>query len=151
MLILKSIQADLERERTGDWVESRQWPGVRFRVCALTKPAYEIKRDELAQRLARQSKGKPQSKEKMAPHLAKLYCSEILSGWDGIDIPYSPETALEVLSDPAYRELVAEIEYCAGTLSNVEADYLEAELGKSESPSAPSSKNAVKNPTSSAT
>ena len=150
-LKLSSIRADLDRELKGDWVDSRQWPGVRFLVCALTKPSYRIKRDALVQRLARKHKGKPIPADELAPHIGKLYCEEILSGWEGIDIAYSAETALETLTDPAYREMVAEVEYCAGTLSETDAEYVEEQVGKSEKASARSSKSEATNATSSPT
>jgi hypothetical protein len=151
MLKLSSIRADLEREKNGDWVDARSWPGVRFFVSALTKPSYQLKRDALVQRLQRKHKGKPVPTEELAPHLGKLYAEEIVHGWDGIDVSYSPEKALELLTDPTYRELVSEIEYCAATLSSVDADFVETEVGKFERLSAPSSKSAVKSETSSAT
>lgn len=151
MLKLSSIRADLDRERQGDWVDSRQWPGVRFCVRALTTPAYQIRRDALVQKLTRKNKGKPIASDDLAQHLGKLYAEEILLNWDGIDVPYSPEKAMELLTDPAWRELVNEIEYCAGTLASVDAEFVEDQLGKSEKPSAPSSKSATKNPTASET
>ncbi len=150
-LKLSSIRADLDRELKGDWVDSRQWPGVRFLVCALTKPSYRIKRDALLQRLARKHKGKPIPSDELAPHIGKLYCEEILFGWEGIDVPYSPETALETLTDPGHRELVSEVEYCAGTLSETEAEYIEEQVGKSAKGSARSSNGAAQSATSSQT
>lgn len=148
-LKLSSIRADLDRELKGDWVDSRQWPGVRFLVCALTKPSYRIKRDTLVQRLARKHKGKPIPADELAPHIGRLYCEEILFGWEGIDIEYSAETALEILTDPSYREIVSEIEYCAGMLSETEAEYVEEQVGKSEKASAHSSSGAKPSATSS--
>lgn len=151
MLKLNSIRANLDREERGDWVDSRSWPDVRLKVSALTKPSYTIKRDALIQRLSRKHKNKPIPAAELAPHIGKLYAEEILHGWEGIDVAYSPETALEYLTNPEFRELVSEVEYCASTLAVVDAEYTEEELGKSGKPSGRSSKSEVKNETSSET
>ncbi len=144
VLKLSSLRANLEREQQGDWVDSLRWAGVRFRVRALTTPSYRIKRDPRLATLSRKYKGKPIPPEVSGPILGRLYAEEILLGWEGLDIAYSPEVALETLSDPAYRELVSEIEWCAGTLSEVDAEYEEETAKNSVRPSADSSKNAAK-------
>lgn len=138
---LSSLKADLAREAAGDEVESLKWPGVKFRVSALTKPSYRIKRDALFQRLSRRHKGKPIPQEELGPAIGRLYAEEILHGWTGMDEAYTPELALEVLTDPAYRDVVAEVEYCAGTLSEIDAEFVEDASKNSVKPSAGSSKS----------
>lgn len=133
---LSSLKADLAREANGDEVDSLRWPGVKFRVSALTKPSYRIKRDALFQRLTRRFKGKTIPQEELSPALGRLYAEEILHGWSGMDQPYSPELALDVLTDPAFREVVAEVEYCAGTLSEIDAEFVEEAAKNSAKPSA---------------
>lgn len=140
---LSSLKADLAREANGDEVESLRWPGVKFRVSALTKPSYRVKRDALFQRLQRRFKGKPIPQDELGPAIGRLYAEEILHGWSGMDEPYTPERALEVLSDPAFREVVAEVEYCAGTLSEIDAEFVEDASKNSGKPSAGSSKSAT--------
>jgi hypothetical protein len=145
VLKLSSLRADLDREVKGDWVPSLRFPGVEFLVSALTKPSYRIKRDALIQRLSRRYKGQPIPPEKSGPALGRLYCEEILHGWRGLDIEWSPEVALATLTDPAYREMVSEVEYCAGTLSEVDPEFTddadgenaEDDMGKSVAASAP--------------
>ncbi|WP_184231620.1 hypothetical protein [Bosea sp. WAO] len=155
VLKLSSLRANLDREAKGDWVPSLQWPGVEFLVSALTKPSYRIKRDARVQQLSRRYKGQPIPPEKLAPVIGRLYCEEILHGWRGLDIEYSPEAALATLTDPAFRVIVAEVEYCAGRLSEVDPEFTddaealgeaaEDDLGKSEAPSAPASSAAETN------
>lgn len=133
---LSSLKADLAREAAGDEVESLRWPGVSFRVSALTKPSYRIKRDALFQRLGRRHKGKPIPEEELTPALGQLFAEEILHGWSGMDQAYTPELALEVLTDPAFRDVVAEVESCAQRLSETEVEYVEVSAKNSGKPSA---------------
>ncbi len=146
---LSSLRADLEREAKGDWVESIKFPGVSYLVSALTKPSYLIKRDNAFKTLVRKHKGKTVPQADSSPVLGKLYVDEILHDWKGFDVPFTRDTALEILTDPAYREVVSDIEYCAGTLSEVEAEFIEDAAKNSEKGSAPSSKNAAKSEASS--
>ncbi len=138
---LSSLKADLAREAAGDEVESLRWPGVKFRVSALTKPSYVIKRDAMVARLRRRHKGKSIPQEELGPALGRIYAEEILHGWAGMDEAYTPALALEVLTDPAYREIVSEVEYCAGTLSEIDAEFVEDASKNSVKPSAGSSKS----------
>lgn len=129
---LSSLKADLVREERGDWVEFPDWPGVEFKVSSLLLPAYTVARDLLMQKLSRQHKGKPIPRDVMTTELGKLYAKHILHDWRGLDVAYSPETALEILSDPEYRAVVAAVEWCAAKLSDVEAEFVE-EAGKNSS------------------
>jgi len=122
---LASLKADLDREEKGDWVEYPDWPGVAFRVASLHTPAYVVARDALMQRMARKHKGKTPPAAELYPEAGRLYCRHILHGWRGIDVEYSPETALATLSDPAYREVVQAVEWCALQVAQVIAEFVE--------------------------
>lgn len=132
---LSSLKADLTREAKGDWVDFPDWPGVSFNVSSLHLPAFTIARDLMFQRLARTYKKKPVPKDVLSSELGKLYHAHILHGWRGLDVPYSPEKAGEILPDPEYRNVVAAIEWCAGTLSEVELEFVEEAEKNSERPS----------------
>jgi hypothetical protein len=132
---LASLKVDLEREETGDWIEFPEWPGVDFNVSSIHKPAYVLARDVLLQRLARQHKGKPVPVTVTSPQIGKLYATHLLHGWRGLDVEYSPETALETLSDPAFRAIVNAVEYCAGQVSAIDAEYMDDAEGNSAAPS----------------
>ncbi len=152
-LKLSSTKANLERERAGDWVSSR-WRDdagkpVEFKVSAKTKPSFKIKSDQLFKRLARTYKDGIIPDDVLGPAIGKLIAEELLHDWRNIDVPYSADVALEYMTDPAYRELVAEVEYCCNKLAQVEVEFVEEELGKSEKLSGRSSKSEVKNETSS--
>lgn len=133
---LSSLAADLEREAAGDWVDFPEWPGVAFNVSSLMKPAYVTERDILLQRMARRFKGKVPPAAEVAPEAGRLYCKHILHGWRGLDVEYSPEKALEVMSDPAYRSVVSAVEWCAGQVGQVEVEFVEDAEKNSAAPSA---------------
>ncbi len=133
---LSSLKADLKREEEGDWIDYPDWPGVRFKVSSINKPAYTIARDLLLQKMARKSKGKPQDRNKTTPEFGRLYAEHILHDWEGFDEPYTPELARQHLTDPAYRDLVFAVEWCAAKIGEVDAEFLEDAGKNSEPPSA---------------
>lgn len=132
---LSSIKADLKRETQGDWIDYPDWPGVAFNVSSLLLPAYRIDRDLLGQRLSRQYKGKPIPPEVVTTEIGKLYHKHILHDWRGFDVPYSRETAGQMLADPEYRNIVAAIETCAGKVSDIDVEFVEDAVKNSVRPS----------------
>lgn len=132
---LSSVKADLAREEKGDWIEYPDWPGVAFNVSSLHLPAYETARDLLFQRLARTYKKKSVPKQVQITELGKLYCNHILHNWRGLDEEYSPDTALRILSDPAFRNVVAAVEYCAAKVSEIDLEFVEEAEKNSGQPS----------------
>lgn len=133
---LASLKADLSREEKGDWIDYPAWDGVAFNVSSLQKPAYTIARDLMFQRLARKYKKKPIPEAVRTTELGKLYHVHILHDWRGFDTAFSAETALQTLTSPEYRDVVAAVEWCAAKVSEIEVEYLEDEAGNSEQPSA---------------
>lgn len=122
---LASLKADLAREEKGDWIEYPTWPGVEFNVSSLNLPAYTVDRDLMFQRLQRTYKRKPVPREVTTAELAKLYLKHILHDWRGLDVPYSPEKAGEVMLDPEYREVVAAVEWCASRIAETDIEFVE--------------------------
>lgn len=133
---LSSLKANLDRETKGDWIDFPDWEGVSFNVSSLNLPAYTTKRDLLLQRLQRKYKRKPVPKDVLNAELGRLYAEHILHGWRGLDVEYSPTVALETLTDPEYRNVVAAVEYCAAQVSAIDVEFVEEEAGNSEPPSA---------------
>lgn len=141
---IASLRADLKREAEGDWVPFPDWGGgVQFNVSSLHLPAFQTARDDLLMRVARQAnQPKPKTGEEAPPkidlkvELGKLYATHILHGWSGLDLEYSPATAMEILSDPEYRNIVAAVEWCAAKLSEVNVEFIEDEVKNSGKPSA---------------
>ncbi|QRY68198.1 hypothetical protein JVX98_28335 [Ensifer sp. PDNC004] len=122
---LASLRADLDREAAGDWIDYPDWPGVAFNVRSLHAPKYATKRDLMLQRLTRKHKGRAPPPDVMAREAGKLYCDEILFGWRGLDVAYTPEIALETLTDPAFRDVVAAIEWCASQVAQRSVEFVE--------------------------
>ncbi|KQU79847.1 hypothetical protein ASD00_36010 [Ensifer sp. Root31] len=133
---LASLRADLEREAKGDWIDYPDWPGVAFNVRSLHASSYVTKRDFMLQRLARKYKRKAPPAEVMAREAGKIYCEEVLCGWRGLDVEYTPEIALETLTDPAFRDVVAAIEWCAGEVAQRTVEFVEEATKNSDRPSA---------------
>ena len=138
---LSSLKADLARESAGDWIEYPLWAGAAFNVSSFHKPEYQTARDLLVARMSRESRGKkqPTGAETRAAY-GELFCEHILHGWRGFDIVYTPDTAREILTDPAYRVIYDAVEWCAGQLALVEAEFVEDAGKNSEQPSAGGSK-----------
>lgn len=135
-VVLSSLRADLDREKSGDWIAYPAWKGVRFNVSALTLPSYETARDLMFKRLAEQYKEEQIPKEVISIELGALYAEHILHGWEGFDEEYTREVARERLTDPSYRAVVSAVEWCAAKISEVSVKFTEAEMGNSLSPSA---------------
>jgi hypothetical protein len=133
---LSSLRADIDRETKGDWVEYPDLPGVEFKVSSIHLPAYTTERDMLYQRLQRLHKNKPIPTDTLARELGALFAKHILHDWRGFDIPYSRDTAKEVLSDPAYRDIIAAVQWCAGKISQLDVEFIEDEVKNFEAPTA---------------
>jgi len=124
-LKLKSIQRDLGKERNGDWVEFPEWPGVAFKVKSLESPGYRAARDLVIRRLGNRSKGGEIPQDDMQREIGTLYHQQILLDWRGLDEAYSSERALEVLTDPAYRQLFAAVTWCAQQVGASDMEFVE--------------------------
>lgn len=133
---LNSLKADVTREATGDWVEYPDWPGVAFNVSSLHSPAYTTARDLELQRAARKYKKRLPPPEETAEIAGKIYAEHILHDWRGLDVAYSPDVALATLCDPAFRAVVEAVEWCAGQLGEINAEFAETAAKNSARPSA---------------
>lgn len=133
---LKSMKVDLVRENAGDWEDSPDIPGVRFKVRSIFTPGYRTARDLLQQKFARQYRGDPVPPEKLAREIGTLVHEHLLLDWEGFDEPYSREGSLAVLTDQSYRDVISAIEHCATRVGQSKIEYV-ADLAKnSEKPSA---------------
>lgn len=124
---LASLRANSEKERAGDWIESTSIPGVTFMVRSINYPPYTIARDQLLQRLRRKAgSNKPLAQDTLTTELGRLYAQHLLLGWKGFDVEYSPETAMEHLTNPEFREMVAAIENAANQVGAAELEFIES-------------------------
>ncbi len=122
---LSSLRSDSERERNGDWVDSLSIPGAAFMVRSINYPPYTIARDLMKQRLARKSGGKPIPQDTLYTELGRLYAEHLLLDWRGFDEEYSKDRAVELLTDPEFRELVMAVELAAGSVGQAELEFIE--------------------------
>lgn len=132
---LSSLRADLAREEKGDWIEFPDWPGVEFNVSSLHLPMYQTARDLLFKRLTKIYKKSAVPGPVMTTELGKLYAKHILHGWRGLDVAYTSEKAVEILTDPEFRNVVAAVEWCAGKVSEIDVEFADDEAKNSEKPS----------------
>ncbi len=126
-VVLASLKADLKREKEGAWIDYPDWPGVAFNVSSIQLPAYVTARDLLFQKLARKYKKKPIPKLVLSVELGRLYATHLLHGWRGLDVQYTPDTAMETLTAPEYRDVVIAVEYCAAQVSEINVKFLDEE------------------------
>jgi len=123
---LSSLKANIGRETAGDWIDYPDWPGVAFKVSSLYLAAYTTARDLLYQRLGRvHKKGIPN--DILMAELGGLFAKHLLHGWRGIDEDYSPERAAEIMTDPAFRDVIAAVQWCAGEVGKTEVEFVEDE------------------------
>ena len=131
-----SAKVDLTKEAEGEWVPSRAFPGVEFRVSSIQLPAFATARDLLFQRWARKYKGQPVPLDVKHDEVGKLVAKHILHGWRGFDEEYTPELADKSLRDREYRDLLSDVELCAASVGEANVQFVEDELGNSGAPSA---------------
>lgn len=138
MLKLASTKVDLDKERKGDWIDFPEWPGVAFHVKSVEAPDFKMARDMMLRKLARKHKGKTIPGDELQGEAGRLYNKHILLGWKGLDVPYAEDTALDVLTDPAYRKVFTAIEWCATQVGENDAEFVEDAAKNSEPRSATS-------------
>lgn len=122
-----SIAANLTKERDGEYREVPEWPSVKLGVRSLHNPAYQLARDAL---IARYVRKKPSPVQRQID-AGRLYATHILFGWDGFSnedgtpLVYTPELAMEKMTNPEYRELVQKVEAAATEVGESEIEFIE--------------------------
>jgi hypothetical protein len=136
---LASLKADLDLEEKGEWQQALEIipdTDVWFRVSSINLPAYTMARDLLQQRWARVYKKTPVPDNIINAEIGHLFAIHLLHEWKGFDVPYSPETAIELLSDPANRTMIKAVETCASQVAQIEIEFVGKEAKNSGTPSA---------------
>lgn len=119
-----------------EWVEIDEVPGAKLHVRPIDYPPYTKARQVLIQRWVRAYKKEPIPEKVQVPALGALYAEHLLLGWEGFDVPYSPEAAESRLSDWAWRKFVRIVEAAAASLTVVNAETVEDAGKNSGQPSA---------------
>lgn len=133
---LASLKADLDREAKGDWIDFPDWPGVSFNVSSVRSEPFLTQRDLLLKKVSVAGKLVSQGDPEMADGLGRLYCQYILHGWRGLDVEYSPEVALQTMTDVAYRDVLSAVDWCAQKLSRITVEFVDGAVKNSAASSA---------------
>jgi len=136
-LKLNSLKANIDREKTGDWVSYPELgdKDVAFKVRGINYPEFQAKRDREGKRLASRYGTEEIPQDEFDKVQGRLLAEEILLDWKGLDEPYSADLAMNCLSDPAYRELRMAVVACAIRLTQVKVEFTEAAVKNSAPPS----------------
>lgn len=121
-----------------EWIDSIAFPGVRWHLKPLSEPAYQTDRAALLQRLRKQYGAQPVPQDVASTEFGKLYAKRLVLGWEGLDVAFSREVAMQTLSDPDYGEVVSDIETCASQVARINIEYVEETAKNFEAPSATS-------------
>ena len=141
LLKLSSVKSERKRIEEGDWIAYPQWNGptgsakVRFQVKGISSTAYRRAYEDLGKKLALKYKGEPIPDDIAHEMSGELLAEHLLLCWDGLDEPYSPERALELLTDRDYAAFQGAVEWCARRLENLNLEFVEETIKNSEAPS----------------
>ena len=126
---LASLKANLPRENDGDWIQIPDLLGVRLLVRSFHYGPYKTALAQVQQRFRRKYGYDGAPDDVAAREAGKLYADHILLGWEGLDVPYSRETALEVLTDPAHRAMRGHVDYASAKVAETSAEFIEDASG----------------------
>lgn len=137
---LGSLAADLTKERDGEWIEPREWPGlnpdkplemtslpgVAFHVRSTNHPAYVTARQAALEDLKKDYPDDKVPAETAARIEGQLAVAHLLVDWRGFDIAYSAETVKAILAAEEHRVLRAMVYWCAGRVGKRRLEFVEA-------------------------
>lgn len=122
---LSSLKVDIAKEQGGDWIDYPEWPGVKFHVKSTMAAEFRAVYNRSIRTLTKKYKGKDIPLSEAQAELGRLYHKHILIGWDGLDTEFSETAALEVLTDPGYRNVFSAIEWCASQVGQADTEFVE--------------------------
>lgn len=128
---LDSLKQDKKKTTDGEWIECPELgDGVALKVRSLDYVPFKV-----ALRAAQMRFGRIYPGEKVAPpdeedvKNGDLYAEHLLLDWRGLDVPYSPEVAKEVLTDVSHRALRAAVSASARQVGDMRAEQAKAVAG----------------------
>lgn len=133
-LKLSSMKVDSQKEREGDWVPAFDIDdsgSIKWFVRSTNYAPFKTARDAVQIRLAKKY-GRNVPDEVLAEEYGKLAVVHLLLGWEGlvddddVDLPFTPEKARDVLTDPEYRNVRGSIYVAAMGVGVSEAEFIEA-------------------------
>lgn len=123
---LDSLKSDLVKESEGEWIDIPDWPGVAFFSRAFTYGPYTDERDEEWPKVKAGFAGSPVPQKVRQAFFGKLYAKHLLLNWRGLDTPYTPELAAQLLPDEEWRKVYAAAEYVASKVGDRAVEYVGA-------------------------
>ncbi len=149
-LKIASLAVDLSKERDGEWIEPKEWPGlnpekplemtqlpgVAFHVRSTNFPAYVTARQAALEDLKKDypdDKVPPETAARIEGQLAVEY---LLIDWRGFDIAYSADAVKTILAAEEHRVLRSMIYWCAGRVGKRRVEFVKDAVKNSEAPSA---------------
>jgi len=111
----------------GEWKDSPDWAGVKFLVRSIESKDYRIARDLHFQKVMKALNRVPTTAE-LEPGVNKLLARHILRGWEGLaadgkPLEYSPQTAIEKMTDPELKALPEQVVACAARVGERDAEF----------------------------
>lgn len=137
---LSSLKADLKRERDGEWIEPKEWPGLdpdrpnmmvalrglKFLVRSTNYAPYVAARQAA---LEEQAQKYPDGRlpQEAAEIDGALIAEHLLIGWEGLDVDYAPETASAELCAEEARTLRSMVYWCAAKVGKRKVEFVKGE------------------------
>jgi len=141
---LSSLQANLAKERDGDWIPANDLgPGVAFFVRSTNSPEFQLARDLANMNLAKKYNGEPPSTPEEHETRSKeharingmLAVEHLLSDWRGLDTPFSEDVAATTLTDESYRRVRNSVYAAATKVGQRDVEFVESAAKNSGEPS----------------
>ncbi len=137
---LGSLAADISKERSGEWVEPKEWPGLNpdkpfepvplpglaFHVRSTLFPPYVTARQAEIERLKKLYPDDQVPGEELARIEGELAVEHLLLGWRGLDVDYSRQMVATIVSAEEHRVLRSMIYWCAGRVGKRAIEFVEA-------------------------
>ncbi len=140
---LGSLAADLVKEREGDWIEPKEWPGLNpdkpyeqvplpglaFLTRSINYPPYAAAYQSELEKLRQAYPSGSIPADVQAKVEGKLAVEHLLLGWKGLDVAYSPDIVGSVLTAEEHRVVRAMVRWCAGLAGKKKVEFEETASG----------------------
>lgn len=129
-LKLSSIKIDTKREQQGAWIEIPEWPGVALQTRGFQYGPFKTARDAAYKDLAKRYGKNPIPDDDVFDINGKLLADHLLLGWRGLvdddqkEVPFTRETALELLTARDWRVFQTQAMWAASQLEVVDAEFV---------------------------
>ncbi|TIU02336.1 MAG: hypothetical protein E5W43_00910 [Mesorhizobium sp.] len=136
---LGSLAADLKKEREGDWIEVKDWPGLNpekplesvplpglaFNVRSLNYPPYVVARQAALEKLKQDYPDGNVPPDVTAKIEGELSVEHLLLGWRGLDTEYSPDLVQVIMIAEEHRTMRSMVAWCAGRVGKKQVEFVE--------------------------